>query len=332
MCRRNLSFPYFFIWLHSCWWSYTANRQSDRQIDMQPRELECFQAVIATGSMTRAAETLRISQPAVSNAIANLERSIGFKLFIRDANRVIPTPEAHIFYKDSERVLDTIRNAKESASRILHGNSGQMTISAFPAISGQFLPRLVARFLADRPHANIKLLSRSSHLVLDLVQREQFDLAVAEVPFGCSGLDSEIFRYECECIVPDDHPLSGCEVITPELLDGVPAASLFREHMTTFQIANAFSRAEAVWNVVFEAHYFMSIESFVASGGGVAIVDPVFSRHADDRVKRIPFRPSIQYQIGIFYPRYQRRSKLTDAFSTVLREALDQRTIPYQKL
>lgn len=294
---------------------------------MQPRELECFQAVMTAGSMTRAAEILRISQPAVSNAIGNLERKIGFKLFIRDTNRVIPTPEARIFYKDARRVLDTIQGAQEAASRILHGTSGQMTISAFPAISGRLLPELIASFLAERPYANIRLLSRSSHLVLDLVQKEEFDLALAEIPFGYEGADAEIFGYECECIVPADHPLAAYEVLTPELLDGMPAASLFREHMTTFQIANAFSRAEAVWNVIFEAHYFLSIESFVASGGGIAIIDPIFGGHTDDRIRRIPFRPSIQYQIGLFYPRYQRRSKLTEAFSAELREALGQKAI-----
>lgn len=293
---------------------------------MQARELECFQAVMTAGSMTRAAEIVGISQPAVSNAIGNLERKIGFKLFIRDTNRVVPTPEAHIFYKDARRVLETIQGAQASASRILHGTSGQMTISAFPAISGRFLPELIAEFLAERRHANIRLLSRSSHLVLDLVQKEEFDLALAEIPFGYDGIDAEMFCYDCECIVPADHPLAAHEVLTPKLLDGVPAASLFREHMTTFQIANAFSRAEAHWNVVFEAHYFLSIESFVASGGGVAIIDPLFSGYASDRIIRIPFVPFIKYQIGLFYPRYRQRSKLNDAFSDKLRCALGQKT------
>lgn len=283
---------------------------------------------MAVGSMTRAAEIVGISQPAVSNAISNLERKIGFRLFIRETNRLIPTPEAHFFFRDAQRVLNTIQGARESASRILHGTSGQMTVSAFPAISTRFLPELVAGFLADRPYANIKLLSRSSHLVLDLVQNETFDIALAEIPFGFRGVNVEVFCYQCECIVPEDHALAAYDVITPELLDGVPAASLFPDHITTFQIESAFARAEAVWNVVFEAHYFLSIANFVASGGGVGIIDPVFSRDVVDRVRRIPFRPPIEYQIGLFYPKHRRMSKLTEAFSTELRAALSERSIP----
>ena len=60
--------------------------------NMQLRQLECFRTLMLTGTMTRAAEELGISQPAVSATIAGLEKHIGFTLFIRQAGRLSPTP------------------------------------------------------------------------------------------------------------------------------------------------------------------------------------------------------------------------------------------------
>lgn len=289
---------------------------------MQIREIECFQAIMTAGTMTRAAAILRISQPAVSNTIANLEHRLGFKLFLRKAGRLQPTPEALIFYDEAQRVLEAVGRANDAAQRLRRGAAGHLTISAFPGISIKFLPRLIGQFQIDRPDVKVRLLSRSSHIVIDQLPSQMFDIAIAEKPAEFAGVNADEFTFTCQCLLPQDHPLAEYETLTPELLDGVPFAGLFRDHMTTFQIARAFSDAGARWNVALEAQYFASIAEFVKSGSGVAIVDPVNGAGFAEGCILRTFAPKISYHIGLLVPQDKPVSKAGSAFLSLLRSEL----------
>ncbi len=272
--------------------------------------------------MTRAAEILRISQPAVSNTIATLEHRLGFKLFLRKSGRLQPTPEALIFYDEAQRVLEAVGRASDTAQRLRRGAAGHLTISAFPGISIKFLPRLISQFQAERPDVKVRLLSRSSHVVIDQLPSQMFDIAIAEKPAEFAGVSAEEVSFSCQCLLPRDHPLAAHDTLTPELLDGVPFAALFRDHMTTFQIARAFSDAGARWNVVLEAQYFASIAEFVRSGGGVAIVDPVNSTGFTEGCILREFAPEVSYQIGLLVPQDKPLSKAAEAFLAILKPEL----------
>jgi len=289
---------------------------------MQIREIECFQAIMTAGTMTRAAEILRISQPAVSNTIATLEHRLGFKLFLRKSGRLQPTPEALVFYDEAQRVLEAVGRASDAAQRLRRGAAGHLTISAFPGISIKFLPRLISQFQAERPDVKIRLLSRSSHIVIDQLPSQLFDIAIAEKPAEFAGVSAEEVSFSCQCLLPPDHPLAVHDILTPELLDGVPFAALFRDHMTTFQIARAFSDAGARWNVVLEAQYFASVAEFVRSGGGVAIVDPVNGAGFTEGCILRPFSPNVSYQIGLLVPQDKPLSKAGSAFLSLLHSEL----------
>ncbi|MEM9578881.1 MAG: LysR substrate-binding domain-containing protein [Pseudomonadota bacterium] len=293
---------------------------------MQIREIECFQAIMTAGTMTRASQMLGISQPAVSNTIATLEHRLGFKLFLRKSGRLQPTPEALIFYEDAQRLLEAVVRANDAAIRLRQGETGHLTISAFPGISLRFLPGLINRFLKERDNVKVRLLSRSSHVVIEQLPSQMFDIAIAEKPSQFVGVDAEEFSYVCHCIVSKDHPLARHRLLTPKDLDGVPFAALFRDHMTTYQIANAFSEVKANWNIAFEAQYFASLIEYVGSGSAVALVDPVNSQGFGDGLVRIPFAPSIQYQIGVLTPQDKPTSKVTAAFLDLLRTALSEHT------
>ena len=290
---------------------------------MQIREIECFQAIMTAGTMTRAAQMLGISQPAVSNTIATLEHRLGFQLFLRKSGRLQPTPEALIFYDDAQRLLEAVVRANEAATRLRQGESGHLTISAFPGVSIKFLPGLISRFLKTRENVKVRLLSRSSHIVIEQLPSQMFDIAIAEKPSQFVGVDAEQFTFGCHCIVAKDHPMTKYNVLTPRELDGVPFVALFRDHMTTYQLARAFSGAKAHWNVILEAQYFASLIEFVKSGSAVALVDPINGHDFDDEhLIRIPFEPSIQYQIGVLTPQDKPVSKIATAFLDLLRMEL----------
>jgi DNA-binding transcriptional LysR family regulator len=289
---------------------------------MRLRQLECFRALMLHGTMTRAAELLGMSQPGISTMIANLEHSIGLTLFVRRGGRLQPTPEAKLFYAEAARALDAVENAARIAGEIRSGSRGHLAIAAYPSISISFLPRLLSKFAAKRPELQVKIITRNSQTVRELMSTQQFDIAVAELPLDYPSSHMEVFSYECMCMLPKGHPLAKLKQLTPRDLDGVPFVTLFRGDPVYQQLASAFSGCGARWNVVAETELFSTACELVAAGRGLGIVDPVVSRPFTGDLILRPLKPAISYEIAILFPTHEELSQIARDFVAMLRKQL----------
>ena len=289
---------------------------------MRIRQLECFRTLMIHGTMTRAAELLGISQPAISSTIANLEHETGLKLFVRKGGRLQPTPEARLFFVEAERALEAVEKTSRIAKEIRTGKRGHLAIAAYASISINLLPRLMARFAKERPGLEVKIITRSSQSVRELMSTQQFDLAIAELPLDYPSSNMEVISYECQCMVPIGHPLAELDVITPADLDGVPFVSLFKGDPIYQQLATAFSEYGSSWNVVAETEFFSTACELVCSGMGVGIIDPVVSLPFTKGLILKPFSPAIKYEIALLLPTQEEPSQLAREFAHYLRQHL----------
>ena len=291
---------------------------------MNLRQLECFRAVMVTGTMTRAGEVLRISQPSVSNIIASLEHEIGFSLFKRRKGRLQPTAEAEYFFEEAQRTLESLDKTVQTAREIQKMNSGRLIIASQPGIAIHFLPSVVSRFLESHPDVQFKLLSRSSHIVREMIPTQQFDLGIAEPPVEHQGVRIEPFAVECVCVLPVDHPLTEKDQISPADLDNVPFISLYSEHATYFRLANAFADAGARWKVVAETQFFSTCCAFVQNGAGVTLCDPYTANQLPHQSVAIrPFRPRIDYELEILHPLDRPRSSILESFAGLMKTHME---------
>ncbi len=287
---------------------------------MKYRQLQAFRAVIITGTVTQAAESLGISQPAISNLIVTLEHQLGFSLFERRKGRLYPTPDAKYLYEDVERALSGFDKVTQTAKDIRELKTGTLSIACMPGLSLGFLPKVVAEFLDDRPKVTVSLQTRSSQKVQEWIAAQLFDVGLAELPIDHTGIESELLSFDCVCVLPENHSLAVKAIITPKDLDGLPFISLARDHMTFFRIKNAFSKAGAKRNIRVETQLFAPACSLVARGAGVSIIDPITAADYHNRGVVIrPFRPCIPFEIGILWPALQPRSALVEAFITLLK-------------
>ena len=108
------------------------------QIDLA---LEAFRSVLDSGSMTHAAASLGLTQPAVSAQIARLQSDVGFALFVRSGNRVRPTAEAIAFRGEVEQTLTKISDLGRVAEQIRSGEVGSLTIASHPMAGNRCCPR-----------------------------------------------------------------------------------------------------------------------------------------------------------------------------------------------
>ncbi|HLG48777.1 MAG TPA: LysR substrate-binding domain-containing protein [Reyranella sp.] len=290
---------------------------------MDVKLLEAFRAVVDSRSVTAAAQALGITQPAVSGQIAKLEESVGFPLFERAGGRLKPTPEGLLFYTEATRVLGEVDRLAATTAQIREGQSGRLVIASHPAAAISMLPPLVAAFVAERPGVSVRLVSRHSDVVSQLLPTEGYDLGIAELPVDDTAVRLMRFQMRCVAILPPRHALASRKLLTPALLSGQPMIAPARSPQMLSRIYGTFAGAEAHINAVVEAEFFASCCALVAAGTGWSLVDPLSAQSFSHLglVTR-PFEPAVMYEIGVFHRRDREPSVLAAAFLELLESKL----------
>lgn len=272
---------------------------------MNLRQLEAFRAVMLTGSVTQAAQSMHLSQPAVSKLIADLEYILGFQLFVRSKGSALTvTPEAGYFFHEVERSFIGIDALKQTASDIRNLSTGNLHVASLPALSFSFLPRVIRDFRNDHPGVSIRLYTHASSTVRQLVANQQFDVGLATRAHEIPGVSSSTFlRSVGACILPPGHRLAGKAFIEPADLAGEPFISLLHGDQTRRRIDRIFEDAGIERDLVVETQYAITHCSLVTQGVGCSIVNPATTiDFVSQGLVVLPFKPRIEFEYMLYTP------------------------------
>jgi DNA-binding transcriptional LysR family regulator len=292
---------------------------------LNTRQLEALAAVIETGTVTAAATRLHITQPAVSNLIANLERATGLALFRRERKRLLPTAEARILYAEIEKIFHGAGHIARVASEIRALRFGSITIASLPSFGLHELPRIIARFVETRPDINIVLQVRDSPKVVEWAIAQQIDLGISKLgsdhPAVCSEL---LIETSGVCVLPNGHRLAARPSIVPIDLEGERFVSLGWEDRSRHLIDQVFEHAGVVRKLSVETQLSEVACSFVESGAGVSIVDAFTAREFSRRgaLQSRSFSPDISFDIRLLRPAFRAPSLILENFVAFLSEEL----------
>ncbi len=283
---------------------------------MNIRQIEIFSAVMKSGTTSRAAELLGITQPAVSRSLADLEAVIGFPLFARVRNRLLPTTEAKVFFSEVEasfRGLDALRAA---AARIRDSGSGELKVASLSVLGAAFVPRAIARFRVKHPGVRITLHVLLSREVRDLIASGQFDVGLAADEIDVAGVQHQPFLDAAAmCALPKGHKLADKAKITPHDLAGEPMVGYVSEDRARQRMDRIFADAGVEPNIVVETIYATTVCALVAEGAGVGLVNPYLGREtADPRIVLRPFEPAVSIKSLLLLPPDRPKSTLVRAF------------------
>lgn len=294
---------------------------------MNLRQLEAFRAVMTAGSITHAAQTMHLSQPAVSKLIADLELSLGFKLFVRTKGSGLTiTPEAEFFFHEVERSFIGLEGLKRTASSIRNLATGSLHIASLPALSFSFLPRVISDFRKQYPGVSIRLYTFSSATVRQWVANQQFDVGLATRAHEIAGVSSTSFlRSVGACVLTPGHRLANRDVIEPADLAGEPFISLMSGDQTRRRIDRVFEDAGVERDLVVETQYAMTVCSLVMQGVGCSIVNPAAATDfvAQGLVIR-PFKPRIEFEYMLHTPALRPLSQTALRFIELMSHVRDQ--------
>lgn len=292
-------------------------------VGMNFRHLEVFRAVMISGSASRAAELLQITQPAVSRALSDLEASLGFNLYDRVRGRLVPTPEGQLFFRDVNTSFVGLDRLRASAAQIRDFGSGSLRIASHAALGSALVPRAIASFRAKHPKIAITLQTPSSTAVRDLVVHQQFDVGLAADEVDLSGVDHRVFgNFRALCAMPPGHPLAQEPVIRPEHLQGVPFIALAPEDRARGRLAKILEAAEVHPEIVVETPSSSTVCALVLEGAGIGLINPCSAHGFSERgVIFRPFEPEVLFRSYLLFRPDAQRARHVNAFVAELLKA-----------
>ena len=145
---------------------------------MRLRHIEIFDAICRTGSLTEAAASLHITQPAASKMLAHAEAQLGFKLFERVKGRLHATREAEILAPQVARLNQELTSVRRLASSLRHSQQGHLRVGSSPALGFGLLPLAISRSRAAQPHITFDVHTHHSGELVDGLLARELDLIV----------------------------------------------------------------------------------------------------------------------------------------------------------
>lgn len=272
-------------------------------------------AVIEAGTVSRAADVLRISQPAASKLIQDLEAETGLQLFERESGRLVPTGRGMRLYEEVDRIFGGVRQLARAVETIRREEHGHLLIGAMPALSGPFITRAIAGFKTRHPEVFISLEARSSQFLTEAVLLRRLDLAL--VISGLEHSSVQIDRVKCRAAVvalPIGHHLSNKPVISPPDLANEPFIGFAPTGTMRNKVDAAFEKFGIRPRIVVEATTAPNVAELVAAGLGVTVADPLALEHAGARITVRPFVPEIDFEYVLIRPVRARNSILVGDF------------------
>jgi DNA-binding transcriptional LysR family regulator len=235
-------------------------------------QLTAFVEIARQGAVSRAAETLFVSQPALTARIQRLEADVGSPLFVRTARGMRLTEAGHAFLPHAVRALDVIAEGRRQVEQIDRRGAGRLAVGAAPAISTYVLPDLLKRFADAHPNVSVSVRTGHSEEVLELVLGQQVELGLTRALRHPEIATTPIFEERLVLVVEPQHRLArrraiGIEEISAEQL------ILFDRTSSFHQLTSAWFRGAGVSPAgVMELDNSDAAKKMVQQGFGVALL------------------------------------------------------------
>jgi len=243
---------------------------------MADRRLHVFYSVARLLSFTKAAETLHMTQPAVTFQVRQLEEHFNTRLFDRTHNRISLTDAGQKVYEYADKIFQLYNELENSVRELTGEISGGLILGASTTIAEYMLPSLLGDFKAKYPDVNLRLKVSNTDGIVSMVEHNVIDLGIVEAPVTNKNLSVEVCRIDrLVAIVPPGHILVGKGKVSLNTLVEYPyicreEGSGTREVILDYLKAAGVDSAQL--NVIMELGSLEALKGAVEAGIGVSIV------------------------------------------------------------
>jgi DNA-binding transcriptional LysR family regulator len=246
------------------------------------RQLQYFIAAAEEGTVSGAAQSLSISQSAVTEAIQELEGDLGVTLFERHRRGLSITHKGHQFYRHAQRILADVSDARRTfdVSEATAAEPGRLHLGVTSLVAGYVLSDLLARYRRAYPSVTVSAIEDNGDYLEHLLIGGELDVAVMVISNlrDRVALQADIFETSPYRLwLPLGHRLAGADIIS--VADIVPEPLIMltvdETEENTGKLLAAFSARP---NVAFRTRSVEAVRSLVATGAGIALLPDLVYR------------------------------------------------------
>lgn len=249
-----------------------------------------FKEVAEAGNITAAAQTLFISQSAVSQSIKQLEAELQTRLFARNSRGVTLTADGRMLYEYVRSAMGLLETGEEKLSQSRDLQMGHLTIGASDTVTSQFLLPYLDRFHRQYPAIHIQIISGRSHKVLGLLQSGKVDIAFASTPQEGASLETfPCLATHSIFVAGAEYPCDFDHVYTLEEIARFPLILLERKASSRLFLEKYFLQNGLHLHPEIELGARSLLVDLAAIGFGVAGVTEEFVRREleSDRLRKL---------------------------------------------
>lgn len=290
-----------------------------KEAAMNTRPYEYLIAIAGKASLSKAARSLGVSQPTLSNFLANTEKQLGHTLFERSGRSLIPTEAGQIYLETCRRIIDIKRQTYHSIAMLSNQYSEAFTVGVTPHRGSQMFSRIFPGFYHRYPDVKIELQEGYTKGLWDGIRDGSIDLVLGtgiQEDEEILGFSSQSYEELLLC-VPAFHPLAGLEgeagdrpsSIDIRLLSDMPFV-MWDDQTTNYRIIQSYLKSSGVTpTVIYQSNNALLIDTMLQSGIGVGFLPSSFCLPGQNRVY-FTTDPPLKNVVGVFY---KKNRNLTEA-------------------
>lgn len=240
------------------------------------RQLKIFIFVCKTGSMTKTAEKLYMTQPAVSQTILDLEDNLNVRLFDRIKNSLVLTNTGEILLEYSQKIIHLLEETEDVIDRIANIKKGSLRIGASMTIGTYLLPEILNGFRGRFTGVDLPLVVDNTVLIVDKILNNELDLALVEGPVNSPDIIIEPYCGDSLSLVcSKEHHWSQRDYIEPAELEGEELIMREEGSGTRDLIENIFLKHNISYNIGHTINNFEAIKRVVSANLGISLIPAI---------------------------------------------------------
>ncbi|MGM9950513.1 MAG: LysR family transcriptional regulator [Lysinibacillus sp.] len=287
---------------------------------MEIQQLQYFKKVAHLQHMTRAAEKLSISQPALSKSIANIEQELGVPLFDRQGRSIFLNRYGILFLESVDIILAEYEKIMQEFEDITTPGHGEVAFGFIHTLGMEVVPELMATVPKKYPHMGFSLTQATSLNLLKRLEEGAIDLCLSqEIESKIIDIEwIELWSEELFVIVPSEHPLALKDMIELHEIKDESFISIKRGNSLRQIVDQLLKEAGVTAHTTFSGEEMHTVAGFVGAGLGVSLI-PHIKGLENFNVKKISVSsPKCRRKIGIAWAKGRYLSPAANEFKQFL--------------
>ena len=291
---------------------------------MELRELKYFLAVVKEESISKAAESLYVTQPILSRQMQNLEKEIGQQLFIRGSRKITLTETGQLLRKRAEEIIELYNKTEKDLSSPITDISGDIYIGGGESHVMSLIAKTAKTMQQQYPKVHFHLFSGDMIAVSEKLDKGLIDFGIFIEPADLSKYD--YIRLPLKdtwgALMRKDSPLAQKQYVTPEDLWDKPLIRS-KHSLGKSIISDWFRKSASELNIVATYNLLYNASILVEEGVGYAIgLDRLINTSGDSNLCFRPLYPKLESHLDIAWKKYQVFPKCAEIFLNCLQEIL----------